>query len=71
MLRQIRRLNFGWILILVGGIVIVSGLSMTNAEAGERTFLCFDKACIYVQGVTNIAIGLLTVGLGFFSMLRK
>ncbi len=71
MLKQIRILNFGWILTLVGAIVIISGLSMTSPEAGERTFLCFDKGCIYVQGVTNIVIGLLTIGLGVFSILRK
>jgi len=46
MLKAIRNLNVGWILFLIGIVVIVSGISMTKDKVGEKTFLCFDSGCI-------------------------
>lgn len=71
MLKTIRNLNVGWILCLIGIVAIVSGISMTESKAGEKTFLCFDNGCIYVQGISNIAIGILTIILGIYLIAKK
>ena len=71
MLKAIRNLNFGWILILIGIILAISGISMTAGKAGEKTFLCFDSGCIYIQGVSNIAIGLLCLVIGIYLIFKK
>lgn len=70
-LKAIRKLNFGWTIILLGVISVISGFSMTEGKVGERTFLCFDAGCIYVQGVSNIVLGLLFIGFGVYLILRK
>lgn len=66
MLKAIRNLSFGWIIILIGTIVIVTGFSMTEDKVGEKTFLCFDKGCIYIQGISSIAIGILSIVIGVY-----
>lgn len=71
MLKTIRNLNFGWIIVLIGIIAVVSGISMTESKVGEETFLCFDKGCIYIQGISNIVIGFLSIGLGVYLIIRK
>lgn len=71
MLKAIRNLNLGWIIILLGITGICSGISMTEGKVDERTFLCFDSGCIYVQGVSNIALGILCLGLGLYMILKK
>lgn len=71
MLKTIRNLNLGWILLLIGMVIIVSGISMTEGKAGEKTFLCFDSGCIYVQGISNIALGILTIILGVHLIVKK
>lgn len=71
MLKVIRNLNVGWILFLVGIVLIISGISMTEGEAGEKTFLCFDSGCIYVQGISNISIGILSIILGIYLIAKK
>ncbi len=68
MLKAIRNIKFGWIIILIGIILILSGISMIEGKAGDKTFLCFDEACISVQGISNIALGLLCLGVGFFKI---
>jgi len=59
MLKTIRNIKLGWIIILMGIVMVVSGISMTEGNAGEQTFVCFDNGCIYIQGVSNIAVGVL------------
>ena len=71
MLKTIRNLNFGWILLLIGMVIIVSGISMTEGKAGEKTFLCFDSGCIYVQGMSNIVVGIFTGILGIYLITKK
>lgn len=71
MLKTIRNLNAGWILFLIGIVVIVSGISMTEGKAGAKTFLCFDSGCIYVQGISNIAIGILSIVIGIYLIAKK
>ena len=71
MLKKIRNLNFGWIIILTGFIIMVSGISMTSDQAGEKTLLCFDSGCIYIQGLSNIAIGIFCIGIGIYLILKK
>ena len=71
MLKTIRNLKLGWIIILTGIIIIASGLSMTEGKAVRQTFICFDNACIYIQGISSIAIGLLCFGVGIYMILKK
>jgi len=71
MLKTIRNLNVGWILFLIGIVVIVSGISMTEGKAGTKTFFCFDSGCIYVQGISNIAIGILVIVVGIYLIVKK
>lgn len=71
MLKKIRNFNFGWIIILTGFIVIVSGISMTEGETGDKTLLCFDKGCIFIQGISNIATGIFCIGIGIYLILKK
>ena len=71
MLKTIRNLNFGWILVLVGIVMIISGISMTEGKTGEQTFVCFDSGCIYIQGISNMVIGLLCLGIGIYKILKN
>ena len=71
MIKTIRNFNFGWIIILTGITVVVSGISMTEGKAGEKTFLCFDQGCIYVQGISNIALGIFCLGIGLYMIFKK
>lgn len=71
MLNAIRNINVGWTIILLGLITIISGISMTERKVVEKTFLCFDNGCIYIQGISNIFIGFLCIGLGVFLILKK
>lgn len=64
-------MKLGWIIILMGIILINSGITMTEGKVGKQTFVCFDNGCIYVQGVSNIVIGLLCFGLGIYMILKK
>lgn len=52
-------------------VIIVSGFSMTEGKAGEKTFLCFDSGCVYVQGVSNIVLGIFTIIIGIYSIVKK
>lgn len=71
MLKRIRNINFGWMIVLLGFIFIVSGISMTEGEVSNKTLLCFDEGCIFVQGISNIILGILCIGLGIFMILKK
>jgi len=71
MLKSIRNLNSGWILLLIGIVIIVSGISMTERIASEKTFLCFDHGCIYIQGMSNIILGIFIGTLGIYLILKK
>ena len=71
MLRFIRNAKFGWIIILMGVIGIVSGISKTEGKVNGKTLLCFDDGCVYVEGVSNIAIGFLCIGIGVYLILKK
>ncbi len=70
MLDFIRNMNFGWILIFLGFLMIISGFSMIDDETREKTFLCFDRGCIYVQGVSCIVFGIFTIIISIYQMLR-
>lgn len=71
MLKAIRNIKLGWIIILMGIISVVSGISMKEGKAGDSTFVCFDDGCIYVQGISNIAVGILCIGLGIYMNIKK
>ena len=71
MLRKIRNIKTGWMLILLGIISTLSGISKAEGKAGEKTFLCFDDGCIYIQGISNIVIGILFIGIGIFNNIKK
>lgn len=71
MLKIIRNIKLGWIIILMGVVMVASGISMTEGKVGEQTFVCFDNGCIYIQGISNILIGLLCFGIGIYMNLKK
>lgn len=70
MLKKIRNFNFGWIIILTGFVVLISGISITEGNAGGKTLLCFDQGCIFIQGISNIAIGIFCVAVGIYMILK-
>jgi len=65
-LSKIRNLNSGWILILLGLGSILTGLSMTSKTAKGNTFLCFDDACVTVQGYSCMILGIFIIDLGIY-----
>ncbi len=71
MLRTIRNLNFGWLLLPAAIVIILAGLSMQSKADGGQTLLCFDAGCVYVQGTTNILLGIVTSVFAIFLLLRK
>ena len=71
MLEAIRNIKLGWIIILMGLIFIASGISMKEGQVGDSTFVCFDEGCIYVQGISNILIGILCIGLVIYMNVKK
>ena len=70
MLKKIRNFNFGWIIILIGFVVLISGISITEGNTGGKTLLCFDQGCIFIQGISNIAIGIFCVAVGINMILK-
>ena len=71
MLKTIRSIKLGWIIILMGITATASGISMTDGKAGQQTFLCFDNGCIYIQGISSMAIGILFIGFGIYMVFKK
>jgi len=71
MLKAIRNINLGYVIILTGFIGVVSGFSMIEESGEGRTLLCFDEGCIRVQAISNIIIGGLTIMLGLYMIFRK
>lgn len=66
MLKKIRSINGGWFLVLTGIGIILAGLKMTENTGSGNTLLCFDSGCIYVQGISNIVLGILMFGTGIY-----
>ena len=71
MLKAIRNLKVGWIVIVIGITGMASGMSMTDIKSGQKTLICFDQGCIYIQGVSNVAIGILCLILGVYLLLKR
>lgn len=71
MLKAIRNLNFGWIIILIGIVLIVSGISITEGNNVEKTLLCFDSGCIFIQGISKIVIGVFCAVVGIYLVAKK
>ena len=71
MIKRIRNLNLGYFFIMLGIIAISSGLSLADPQIGEKTLLCFDQGCLYVQGFSNLIVGGLVVLLGLSMLKRK
>ena len=71
MFKTSRKLNLGWIVILIGIITILSGLSMTEENSEEKTLLCFDIGCVYFQNVANTTLGSLFLSLGLFFLTKE
>ncbi len=69
-LKSIRNLNQGWFTSLMGLAFISSGMSMVTKENIEKTFLCFDEACITVQGISCISLGILTILMGMHMIIK-
>jgi len=60
MLQKIRNLKFGYIIIVMGLVFILSGFSLKDSSIVERTLLCFDKGCMNIQAIVR------NFGNGFF-----
>ena len=58
MLKTIRFLNIGWVLLFISFILIFRGITMTEMS-GEKTFLCSDGGCIYILDISNVPVGIL------------
>ncbi|MEM8585104.1 MAG: hypothetical protein AAGF87_12580 [Bacteroidota bacterium] len=71
MLKTLRSLNFGWILIVMGLCAIGAGLNMVDPSSIGRTWLCFDKGCVTVQGVSALVLGVFIVIVGIVGIIRK
>lgn len=71
MLNKIRNINLGYILLLIGVVIVISGISMKEGIRGENTLLCFGKGCVYIQGISNIVIGCLTIATGVFLKFKR
>lgn len=71
MLKTIRNIKFGWIIILMGFIFVLTGFRMKGGQAGEETLLCFDEGCIYIQGISGIVIGILCVCIGTYQVVKR
>lgn len=70
MLESVRNINLGWMFSLIGFVMTISGLSMTEGNKKGKTLLCFDEGCIYVQGLSNILLGIFFIALGIY-MIQK
>ncbi len=66
MLKKIRSINEGWFLVMMGIGIILAGLGMMENSGSGNTLLCFDAGCIYVQGISNIFLGLVMIGFGVY-----
>lgn len=58
-------------LILMGIILSITGMSMNETKIGQKTLIYFDEACLYVQGISNIVVGLLCISIGIYMVIKK
>jgi len=70
-LNKIRKLNLGWIIIMMGIGFILVGLRMTSNSGKENTLLCFDEGCVTVQGISCMTLGAFIIGLGVYNRFFK
>lgn len=56
---------------MLGSAAIASGFSMVEERGGDRTFLCFDDGCIYVQGLSSIALGVFMIIVGIIVIVKR
>ncbi|MEM7573439.1 MAG: hypothetical protein AAF433_11085 [Bacteroidota bacterium] len=71
MIKTIRDLNFGWIAIVMGLCAFGAGLNMIDPDAGSRTWLCFDRGCVTIQGISVIVVGALFLLVGTYKVIRN
>jgi len=69
MLKVIRN-NSGWVLVLTGLLFVVSSIKRVKSKT-SITLLCFDQGCVYVQGVTSLALGILIIIVGGFLVVNQ
>lgn len=70
-MKAIRNINFGWIIVLIGFVFVVSGFSMTTDKTDNNTFLCFERGCVYIQGISSIVVSLFSIGIGFYKIRKN
>ena len=66
MLKKIRSLHVGWILVILGVGSSYAGISMTDKTSNGITLVCFDSGCVTTQGYSCIALGILMILLGIY-----
>ncbi len=69
-MNRLRNLNVGYFVIMLGLGMIVSATSMNDVNNVKKTFLCFDKGCIYVQSFSNLIIGILCNLVGLYLIFK-
>lgn len=65
-LKKIRNVNLGWIVVFLGTGFILTGFRMTEKPTNGNTLLCFDSGCVTIQGYSCLALGSLMIGLGIY-----
>jgi len=71
MIRTLRKIKFGWYIILFSLIFIVAGLSMIVKSESGNTFLCLDPGCKWVQGLTLLGLALFMIVVGTINIRKK
>lgn len=66
MLKTIRSINWGWLIVLFGIGSILTGFKMNTEIDKGNTLLCFDSGCVEVQAYSNIIVGLFMIGIGIY-----
>ena len=71
MIKAIRKLDFGWIIISMGFIMILSGFSMIFKYENGKTWLCEGARCKLVQGYSLVVLSIFIIVIGIVNLLRK
>ena len=71
MLKLIRDLKFGWIIIFMAIIMIASGLSMILSFKNGTTWLCQGEGCKLVQGYSLLGMSIFMIIIGAINIAKR